>query len=192
MSPDQELNWWPFAFWHNAHPTKLHQSGASSSHDGPRVMRVQCVCTWDDKEQGRERSVGRWDDTGGDRWWLLWRDDIFFWCLSSRAWAERGQEGTGERLRSYWHLVSTTQDFIYLFLEGKGREGERERNISVWLPPACPLLGTWPTTQVCALTGNGAATLWFAGLCSIHWATPARSFLNHIFVDSSWPRILFH
>ena len=40
---------------------------------------------------------------------------------------------------------------IYLFLErGEGSEKERERNIYVWLP----LLGTWPTTQACALTRN--------------------------------------
>ena len=43
--------------------------------------------------------------------------------------------------------------FIYLFLE-KGREGERERNINVWLPLTHPILGSWPTTQACALTGN--------------------------------------
>ena len=24
----------------------------------------------------------------------------------------------------------------------------------MWLPLACPLLGTWPATQACALTGN--------------------------------------
>ena len=36
----------------------------------------------------------------------------------------------------------------YLFLEGKG---ERERNIHVWLPLACPLLGTQPATQAWAL-----------------------------------------
>ena len=42
---------------------------------------------------------------------------------------------------------------IYLFLEtGEGRE--KERNISVWLPLECSLLGTWPTTQAWALTGN--------------------------------------
>ena len=29
-----------------------------------------------------------------------------------------------------------------------------ERNINVWLPPVYPLLGTWPTTQACALSGN--------------------------------------
>ena len=42
--------------------------------------------------------------------------------------------------------------FINLFLErGEGREKERERNISVWLPLTYPLLGTWPVTQACAL-----------------------------------------
>ena len=43
----------------------------------------------------------------------------------------------------------------YLFLaRGEGREKERERNSNVWLPLTCPPLGTWPTTQACALTGN--------------------------------------
>ena len=42
---------------------------------------------------------------------------------------------------------------MYLVLEtGEEREKERERNINVWLPLRCPLLGTWPATQVCALT----------------------------------------
>ena len=35
-----------------------------------------------------------------------------------------------------------------------GREGEKERNINVWLPLTHPLLGTWPPTHACALTGN--------------------------------------
>ena len=35
------------------------------------------------------------------------------------------------------------KDFIYLLLErGERREGEREGNISVWLPLMQPLLGT--------------------------------------------------
>ena len=47
------------------------------------------------------------------------------------------------------------KDFIYLFLEGgEGKEKERERSINVWLPLACPPLGTWPATQACTLTGN--------------------------------------
>ena len=65
---------------------------------------------------------------------------------------------------------------FYLFLEREEwREKERERNISVWLPLASPLLGTWPATQACAWTGNQPAMLCFEGRCSIHWATPARA-----------------
>ena len=49
-----------------------------------------------------------------------------------------------------------------LFLErGEGREKERERYIDVWLPLTRPLLGTWPTTQACALTGNRTSDLLF-------------------------------
>ena len=44
---------------------------------------------------------------------------------------------------------------FYSFLErGEEREKEREWNINVWLPLTHPLLGTWPATQACALTGN--------------------------------------
>ena len=51
--------------------------------------------------------------------------------------------------------LSHVNSILLLFLErGKGREKERERNINVWLPLTCPLLGTWPATQACALTGN--------------------------------------
>ena len=57
-------------------------------------------------------------------------------------------------------------DFIYLFLERVERkEKERERNISVWLPLTCPLVGTWPTTHICALTGNRTGD---PLVCSLH------------------------
>ena len=47
------------------------------------------------------------------------------------------------------------KDFIYLFLERwEVKEKERERNVNVQLPLKHPLLGTWPATQACALTGN--------------------------------------
>ena len=68
------------------------------------------------------------------------------------------------------------KDFIYLFLErGEGWETERKRNINVWLPLMCPLLGTWPTTQACALTGNRTGDPLVHSLHSIHWAKPARA-----------------
>ena len=53
--------------------------------------------------------------------------------------------------------------FIYLFPErGEGREkerekgkGEREGEKHQCVVASCaPLMGTWPTTQACALTGN--------------------------------------
>ena len=44
---------------------------------------------------------------------------------------------------------------LYLFSErGEGMKKGREKNINVWLPHECPLLGTWPITQACALTRN--------------------------------------
>ena len=52
-----------------------------------------------------------------------------------------------------FHLVGF-KDFIYLFLEsGKGGRGRETSNI------ACPQLGTWSTTQACALTGNQISNL---------------------------------
>ena len=42
--------------------------------------------------------------------------------------------------------------FINLFLDRRGGwKKEREGNVNVWLPLICPSLGTWPTTQACAL-----------------------------------------
>ena len=47
---------------------------------------------------------------------------------------------------------------FYLFLDRwEGREKERERNTNMWLLLMCPPLGTWPTTQASALTGNQAS-----------------------------------
>ena len=43
---------------------------------------------------------------------------------------------------------------LFIYFQRKGKGGERERNISVWLPLMWPPLGTWPATQACALTGN--------------------------------------
>ena len=64
--------------------------------------------------------------------------------------------------------ISVLLLFIYLF---RRREGERERNISLWLPLVHPLLGTWPATQAFALTGNQTGDL------LVH--RPALSPLSH-------------
>ena len=58
-------------------------------------------------------------------------------------------------------LVFTRRMYIFFFVrfylfifKERGRAGDMERNINVWLPLACPQLGTWPSTQACAVTGN--------------------------------------
>ena len=60
---------------------------------------------------------------------------------------------TREHISSLSCFLVFKIDLFYLFLE-RGREWERERNIHVWLSLECPLLGTWPTAQACALIGN--------------------------------------
>ena len=66
-------------------------------------------------------------------------------------------------------LQDVLLDFIYLSLEkGEGKEKERERKINVWLPFMCPLLGTWPATQGCALTGNRTGNPLVRSPCSTH------------------------
>ena len=87
---------------------------------------------------------------GGMLTWLILHDGAFTWPTPNG--------GSSFRL-SVWPPICTwifkKKLRFYLFLErGKGREKESERNINVWLSLACPLLGTWPTTQACALTGN--------------------------------------
>ena len=80
-------------------------------------------------------------------------------------------------------------------MEGeRERERERERNISVWLLLMEPLLGTWPATQACALTGNKPATLWFAA--STQSTEPHQPGLSIFYVliatcVSSWEKCLF-
>ena len=67
------------------------------------------------------------------------------------------------KLKCFFLFFGFFKDFIYLFLErGEGKEKERERSINVWLPLACPLLGTWPAAQARALIGMEPAALWFA------------------------------
>ena len=81
----------------------------------------------------------------------------------------QGQFINGNFLAVILHYIYFKGCSIPLFLErGEGREKENERNINVWLPLARPQMGTWPTTQACALTGTEPVTLWFTGQCSIH------------------------
>ena len=52
------------------------------------------------------------------------------------------------------HLSLFLRFYLFNFREG-GTEGEIEgEEHQWWLPLVRPLLGNWPTTQACALTGN--------------------------------------
>ena len=54
-----------------------------------------------------------------------------------------------------WQCLGFFKKILFILFLERGREGEeRERNMNMWLPLECPLLGTWPATQACALTGN--------------------------------------
>ena len=72
-------------------------------------------------------------------------------------------------------VVNFVISFIYSFLERGEEEKEREIKINVWLPLMHLLLGTWPTTQACALTGNRTGDPLVRSPCSIHRATAARA-----------------
>ena len=61
-------------------------------------------------------------------------------------------------LASPFHILFFKRFSLFIF-RGEGREKEREKNINVWLPLAHPLLGTWPATQTCALSGNRTGDL---------------------------------
>ena len=76
------------------------------------------------------------------------------------------------------------QELLILFPGLLFLERGRERNIAVWLPLMCSLLGTWPKTQACALSGNQT------GDPLVH--RPVLNPLSHT-SQGSWPflRLLF-
>ena len=73
--------------------------------------------------------------------------------------------------------------YLFIFRE-RGREEDRGRNINVWLPLTCPLLGTWPATQACALTGNWISDSFVSRLALNPLSTPARAL--RIFFNTSF------
>ena len=74
------------------------------------------------------------------------------------------------------------KDCIYSFLErGEGRDKEKERSFSVWLPLMYPLQGTWPTTQAHALTGNRTQRPFGSQACP-QSTEPHQPGLKHYFV----------
>ena len=80
----------------------------------------------------------------------------------------------GQSLKFIMSTKKNQLSFFFLFFKGErgeGREKERERNINAWLPLTHSPLGTQPTTQARALTGNRTVD------CLVH--RPAFNPLSH-------------
>ena len=111
--------------------------------------------------------------------WFLWMALLADSCLltvSSHGLSLSHLSGVSVRLASFFFsrfILFCKRFYLFIFRE---RGGERERDIHVWLPLTCPLPGTWPATQTCALTGNRTCDPW------VH--RPAFSPLSH----TSWAR----
>ena len=82
-----------------------------------------------------------------------------------------------------------------IFREEKGRRKE----LNVWLLLKCPLLGTWPATQACALTGDQIGNplvckLAFNPLSYTSQGCLLQIFMVQCFViklwDRAWPAVL--
>ena len=52
--------------------------------------------------------------------------------------------------------------YLFIFRQRRREEEIEEKNINVWLPLMWPPLGTGPTTQACAPTGNRTGDALFA------------------------------
>ena len=109
------------------------------------------------RNRGRETSIRK-----KNMYWLPLAHPLLGTWLATQACALIGNQTSDLLVRrpglnplSHISQGSTFffKDFIYLFLE-RGEGKERERNINMYLPLERPPLGTWPTTQACALTGN--------------------------------------
>ena len=77
----------------------------------------------------------------------------------------------------FFFYLKTFYLFYYFLERGKGgRKRGRETSVCGW-PSCVPHQGPGPQPRHVSWLGIEPATFWFAGPCSIHWATPARFFV---------------
>ena len=77
--------------------------------------------------------------------------------------------------------------YLFIFREGEGKEKERERNSMCGCLLHTPYWGHGPQPRHVPRLGTEPATFWFAGPCSIHWATAARARLFHkLYLIQTW------
>ena len=80
-----------------------------------------------------------------------------------------------------YYFLRNTYFFLKIFLKFIFREGEgrRKRETSVCgCPSHTPYWGPGPQCRHVPRPGIKLVTLWFTGVRSIHWATPARATIN--------------
>ena len=81
------------------------------------------------------------------------------------------------------------KDFIYIFLE-RARQGKKRETSMCGCLLCAPYWGPGPQPRHVPWLGIEQMTLSFPGLCSIHWATPAREKLNFQYhTTSKWIRL---
>ena len=80
------------------------------------------------------------------------------------------------------------KNYLFTFRE-KGRKGDREGNINVWLPLKRPHWGPGPPPTYVSWLEIQPMTLWFISHHSIHWATPARA--NLLLKNENSPECLW-
>ena len=114
--------------------------------------------------------------------WTLENNNMERWRLSIKVVQLWNHDDSS---RSCWccvHFIFQLLSFIFLKIlfiyfqrEGKGK---RKRGSETWM---CGCLSCahkwWPSLQSRHVPwlGIGSVTLWFRGLCSIHWAIPTRA-----------------
>ena len=74
--------------------------------------------------------------------------------------------------------------FIYLCFRERGWEGEHQwaRETLISCLSHTPNWGPGPQPRLVPSLGIKPATFWFAGRCSVHWATPARAPISFLFL----------
>ena len=76
-------------------------------------------------------------------------------------------------LREYLFFFFFLRFYLFIFREKEGGgEGEKHQRVVASCTPLTGDLAYNP--DMCPELGIKPVTLWFAGWCSIHWATPAR------------------
>ena len=109
---------------------------------------------------------------------LSWRNSLYILYINlllHKCLANIFSHPTGYLVTLFIGSFFKKKLFIYFLERREGREKERERNISVWLPLIAPDWGPDPQSRHVPWLGIKPTILWFAGRHSVRWVSPARA-----------------